>query len=368
VGWLIAGASQQAAPRFIETLRRMTPLPDGSVAAYAAAIHSRSPFRAHSFATQHQIPFQSAELDALLARPQIRAVYVANHPARHAETVLAALRAGKHVLCEPPLALSVEQAHFLHLSAADRGLTLAVHYQQHFDPALNTLRTLLAEGELGDLLALHLHQLTPLPVQQRTWRVAADGGGLLFERALRTIDLARLLSGDEVRTLMAQAGPSAYGAGVVDELHALLTLRKSGAVVHLHDSWNAGATPSRIELYATAGSATVVDWNGERTSRLFVARSGPRARSAQAAEDGALPVPLPNVDLWQLSLLSVHEAIRTGNPPALSPVHDIAALDVARTIEAALRSGASGRPALADPPAGAGLLPTSLDDLPTSRD
>lgn len=353
VGWLIAGASQQAAPRFLAALRRLPPLPGGAVAAHAAAIYSRSPWRANAFATQHQIPFHGVELDALLARPGVRAVYVAAQTAHHADLVLAALRAGKHVLCEPPLATSAEQAHFLHLSAADRGLVLAVNYQQRFDPALLALRATLAGHELGDLVALHMHQLAPLPIVQRTWRVA-PGGGLLLERALRSIDLVRFVSDDEIAAVQAQVGPSAHGEGVVDDLHALLRLKHSRALVHLHDTWNAGRAASRIEAYTTAGSAAVVDWSSEQTSRLFIEQTGPGARSAHAdttARRPAEPMALPVIDLWLVSLLAVHKAIRTGNPPSPSAVDDIAALDVSHALRAALASGGIERPLLTASPA-----------------
>ncbi|MGL4648315.1 MAG: Gfo/Idh/MocA family protein [Caldilineaceae bacterium] len=353
IGWLIVGASQQAAPRFVAALRRMPPLADGSVAANVVAIQSRSPFRGHTFATQQQIPFHSTELDDLLARPAVRAVYVANQPTHHADAVLAALRAGKHVLCEPPIAPTAEQAQFLHHSAADRGLVLAVNYQQRFDPALLALRATLAGHEVGDLLALHVHQLTPLPIAQRTWRLAPQAGGLLFERALRAIDVARFVCSDEVANVFALAGPAMYGAGVVDDLHALLTMRRNRAVVHLHDSWNCSHAQSRIEAYGTSGSATLVEWSSERTGRLFIDPSGPGARAAHADRDAGRPVAplaLPNVDLWLLSLLAVHDAIRTGNPPSPSAIDDITALDVAHALQSSLRTGATARPLLTSAP------------------
>lgn len=350
VGWLIAGASQQAAPRFLAALRRMPPLDDGTVAGFAHSVYSRSPWRAGNFAAQHQLAFHGAQLDDLLARPAVRAVYVANQPAHHAATVLAALRAGKHVLCEPPLALSLEQALYLHHTAADRGLLLALNYQQRFDPALIAMRALLAGNELGELAALHIYQLEGLPPAQQTWRVAPAGGGLLFERTLRTIDTARFVSGDEVQALQAAAGPPAHSGDVVDDLHALLVLRRGRAIVHLHDSWNMGRAPSRIEAACTAGSALLVDWNSERTSRLFIERTGFGTRAAwgdAAARTPAQPQPLPEVDLWQLSLLAVHAALRTGNPPPTPAVDDIAALDVALALRTALQGGATAWPQLA---------------------
>ncbi len=349
MGWLIAGASQQAAPRFVAALRRMPPLDDGTVGGFAHSIYSRSPWRATTFALQHQIAFHGAELDELLARPAVRAVYVANQPDQHAATVLAALRAGKHVLCEPPLALSIEQALYLHHAAADRGLVLAVNYQQRFDPALIAMRALLASHELGELAALHIYQLEGLPPAQQTWRVAPAGSGLLFERTLRTIDTARFVSGDEVQALQAAAGPPAHSGDVVDDLHALFVLRASRAVVHVHDSWNMGRAPSRIEAACTAGSALLLEWNSERTSRLFIERTGLGTRAAwgdAVARSPAQPQPLPEVDLWLVGLLAVHAALRTGNPAATTAVDDIAALDVAFALRTALRSGATAYPTL----------------------
>jgi 1,5-anhydro-D-fructose reductase (1,5-anhydro-D-mannitol-forming) len=349
LGWLIAGASQGAAPRFLAALRALPPLPnDAGVSGWATAIYSRNEGRARAFAAQHQIPFHGANLDELCARPDIHAVYVSNRPQEHAATVRAALRAGKHVLCEAPLALSLDEARFLQAFAADHGLVLAINFQQRFDPAFVALRALVAEDDLGDLIAIHMHQVTSLAPAQETWRTADEGGGLLFERTLHTLDAARMLCGDEIVRVAAWRGPSNHGATVVDDLHALLQVRGSGAVIHLHDSWNAGRATPRIELYATRGNATIANWNPLRTSRLFVERAGLRPNGPLSAAHAAPePLPLPEADLWQMSLLTVHEAIRVGAPPAVSAQDGIVALALASALRKSLESGESAGPSLA---------------------
>lgn len=334
-GWGIVGASRNAAPRFVAAVRALPAHSDGTVQAHIVAIFSHSPFQAHQFAIQASLPHADRELDDLLARRDIRHVYVANHPRHHAESVLAALRAGKQVLCEPPLALSHDEAISLYETARSRGLTLALNYQHRHDPALLLLRRRIAAHDLGDLLGAHLRNVTLLPPSQQTWRVDPAWGGVLFDRALRSVDLVRFVFGEEIGRVTALAGPDVLGHGALEDLHALLTLRSSGAIVHAHSSFLAPHIPSRLDVDGSAAACTVTPLRDHESSTLYSWRSGEAAQSETTA-----------ADLWAESVQAYLLAAASGNPPPASAVDDIINMDVCGALRESLRGGAATVPTL----------------------
>lgn len=347
VAWAIAGASRTAAPRMLAAIRSLPPLFDGSAQGWVAAVHSHTHYRAQAFAEQNAIPFWESDLELLLQRRAIHCVYVANHPRHHASTVLAALRAGKHVLCEPPLALSQEEALYLYHSARDRGLTLGLHYQHRIDPAFIMLREQLAAHDLGDLVGGYVRNSLLLPIAQQSWRVEAAWGGVLNDRTLRTIDALRFVCRDEVARVTAAAGPHILGQAsrggeaaadryAVEDLHALVTLQRSGAAVNVHDSFLVPHAPARIDLFGSSGAATLLPWNSIEQSALYLYRDGALVEAS--------PQPTP-VNLWSLSIVSFHEAVRQGLTPAAGPVDELANLSVVAALAESLRTGAVQSPA-----------------------
>lgn len=336
VGWLIAGASRIAAPRFLEAVRALGPNPqDGSVRAWVAAIHSNSPLRAREFALQYQIPHASHDLAALLARRDVRCVYVGNHPRHHGQTVLHALRAGKHVLCEPPIALNFDESDYLRHAAANRGLTLAVNYQHRLDPTFAVLRQMIAESDLGELLGGYIRNCTLLPPALHTWRVEPAWGGVITERSMRTVDAIRFLLGDEVRSVQAAAGPDLQGTGAIEDAHTLFVMRNNRAVFQSHDSFLLPHAPSRIDIYGTSGSVTVQPWSETGTSPISIYRHGER-----------LQVQTPQSSLLVRTLLAFEEGMKRGNPSLAGAVDDIANLNVCSAIHESIARAISVQPTL----------------------
>lgn len=340
IAWAIAGASRNAAPRFLAALRDLPPHHDGTVQAWATAIHSHAAYRAQAFAEQNAIPHWHSDLEALLQRTSAHCVYVANHPRHHAETARAALEAGKHVLCEPPLALSADEAADLDRIAQARGLTLALHYQHRTDPALLALRGWVASHDLGDLAGGVVRNALLLPISQQSWRIEPAWGGALLERTLRTVDAVRFLCGEPVARVSAAAGPAVLadpqappdldtGLVALEDVHARLTLENSGAVFATHDSYLVPHAPPRIDLYGSAGAATILPWNDREPSRLYHYRGGaldesPLARSA--------------VNLWSLSIIAFQAAVRTGGPPPATASDDQANLALCHALLKSIRS------------------------------
>src|SRR5690554_3552433 len=116
------------------------------------AVASRSQERADAFGDRFGIPARHTSVEALVSDPDVDVVYVATPQARHADDTIAALEAGKHVLCEKPLALSARQARAMVETARRQDRFLMEALWSRFLPAYVRLREVLASGALGEPL------------------------------------------------------------------------------------------------------------------------------------------------------------------------------------------------------------------------
>jgi len=154
------------------------------------------------------IPTVYADWRALVADPQIDIVSIVTPPHLHAEMAIAALQAGKHVICEKPMALNVAEAEAMLAAAQAAPNQLAIiDHELRFHPQRTHLRRLLREGYVGDLLTIQLERLGSErlnPALPWTWLNDAErGGGMLGAVGSHLLDLARWLVG-RVASLTAQ--------------------------------------------------------------------------------------------------------------------------------------------------------------------
>ncbi len=146
------------------------------------------------------LPNVYADWRALLADPQIDLVSIVTPPHLHAEIAIAALQAGKHVICEKPMALNVAEAEAMLAAAHAAPTQLAIiDHELRFHPQRAQLRQLLREGYVGELLTIQLDRLGSErlnPALPWTWgNDAARGGGMLGALGSHLLDLARWLVG-----------------------------------------------------------------------------------------------------------------------------------------------------------------------------
>jgi predicted dehydrogenase len=142
----------------------------------------------------------------LLADPEVDVVYIATPNALHKEAVLAAARAGKHVLCEKPLALSVADAREMGAACADAGVILRVAFQIRLEGMLHRVREIVRAGELGELRSIAFERTAPL-TQRGEWRHDLKQGGVLFDVATHLLDLVPWLTGLRYRDVYACSNP-----------------------------------------------------------------------------------------------------------------------------------------------------------------
>jgi predicted dehydrogenase len=145
-----------------------------------AAIAARDQDRAKTYATKHKVPRVHPTYDALLADPEIDAVYIPLPAALHAQWTLAAIEAGKHVLCEKPFTSNAESASRVASGAANSDRVVMEAYHTHYHPLHRRLREIVASGEIGQIHSAEASFCIPIPPgRDIRWNLALGGGGLL---------------------------------------------------------------------------------------------------------------------------------------------------------------------------------------------
>jgi len=177
-----------------------------------AVICGRNGDAAAAAAEQLGIPEISTDWKVVIARPDVQVVDICTPGSSHAEIAIAALQAGKHVLCEKPLANTLAEAERMAAAANDasaRGVRSMVGFNYRRVPALIAARRLVEQGRIGQLRhvrATYLQDWLINPAFPLTWRLAAAeaGSGALGDLGAHIIDLAQFLSGDQIVSVLGR--------------------------------------------------------------------------------------------------------------------------------------------------------------------
>ena len=168
-----------------------------------SAVASRTPQKAEEFAARHGIQRGFGSYEALLESEDIDAVYIALPPALHYDWARRAIEAGKHVLCEKPLAENAQLAQELTLSARRHGRVLVEGMHIRYLDRLRRQRELVAGGEFGRLLRIESCLRTPyMRMAKDDFRLRFElGGGAALDLGCYAVSCLRYLAGEEPEVL-----------------------------------------------------------------------------------------------------------------------------------------------------------------------
>ncbi len=191
----------------------------GSSIAKVAAVASRGAEKATSFAAELGIPRSHASYEALLADPDIDAIYIPLPNDMHAAWAIRATEAGKHVLCEKPLAMTAAEARAMFAAARTHGVHLAEAYPYMSQPQTLRLRELLAEGAIGRVqvvnaafgFALTTPDGVPLRDPGNIRLSPARGGGALLDAGSYAASLVRIAVGERPARIYAMSRDTKSG-------------------------------------------------------------------------------------------------------------------------------------------------------------
>lgn len=260
-------------------------------------------------------------------------VIICAENARHRELTLAAAGAGRHVLCEKPLATSIDDAREMVRACAEAGVLLGTAFPVRHAGAVGELRDAVQAGTLGRVLMI---RGTNRGTNPGGWFVDKDlsGGGALTDHTVHVADAIRFITGEEITSVYAEADTRFYPNLGVEDCGLLIMTLSGGGFASLDPSWS---RPN--QAFPTWGDVTmqVTGTNGVATFDYMAQHSALYRNSAvRAAQVGW------GEDGDELMVADFVEAIREGRAPLASGEDGLRAVEV---VHAAYASIASGQPA-----------------------
>jgi predicted dehydrogenase len=264
--WGILSTANIATQKVIPGLRR-------SARGEVLGIASREDGRATEVARRLEIPRSYGSYEALLADPDIDAVYIPLPNHLHAEWTVAAARAGKHVLCEKPLAMTAPDAQRMVDACRDAGVLLMEAFMYRHHPSWIAARELLASGRIGRLQAVDswFSYYNDDPANIRN--ILDAGGGALYDVGCYCVNLSRMLfDGEPVRVQAAVRRDQRLGVDVVTSG----VLEFDGGIASFTCSTRT-EPDQRVHIYGTDGRISIeIPFNipPDRPTRIFVTAGG----------------------------------------------------------------------------------------------
>ena len=208
------------------------------------------------------------DLGEALRDPEIDAVYVASPVAMHAKQTIASLRAGKHVLCEKPVALDFAQAESMAVVARESGRLLGIAYYRRLYPKLMRARQLIAEGAIGQPVLVEANYHGWLESPERGWLKdpALAGGGPLYDVGSHRIDACNFLFGKPLRATGLLS--NALHALAVEDSATTLIEYAGGVHAVVDVRWNSRIQRDQFRVVGVEGEISLDPLNGP-TLRLL---------------------------------------------------------------------------------------------------
>ncbi len=322
IRWGLVGASDIAETRMIPAMRRL--------GHDVIAVASASAEWAAAYADRNGIT-ASGSVEDVLARRDIDAVYISSTNELHRSQTEMAAAAGKHVLCEKPLALSIEDGRAM-LDACERaGVILATNHHMPGSGIHRTIRRLVADGAIGRILAVRVFHAVILPERLQGWRLESRaGGGVTLDITCHDASVLNPLLGalpTDVVALAASQGP--WGSAAEDAV--MSTLRYAdGTLVQTHDAFTIAHAPTGLQVLGSDGSIEARDAMVQDPIGVILLRDSRGERGVE---------PEDRRDLYETNVAAFAAAIRGEGSPTATGLDGLRAVQVALAVREAAGSG-----------------------------
>ncbi len=309
--------------------------------------YNRSPEKGREFAARHGIAFAETP-DALLADPAVDIVCLCTPSGDHLAPALACAKAGKHVVVEKPLEVTLARCDALTDACAKAGVTVAGILPRRFGAGAVALKSALDAGRFGRLTmagALIPWWRTQAYYDSAAWRgtFALDGGGAVMNQGIHTVDLLLWFLGAPGR-VSATAGLVAHAGIEVEDIATGWVEFANGCRATLASStacWSATGLPAEIRIHGTTGAAVLRD---DKLTAFEFEKPLPAdaAALAPAAEGGGAGANDPKAigHAWhRANLEDAVAAIRAGRPPAVDGAEGRKAVELILALYQSAQSG-----------------------------
>ena len=290
------------------------------------SVVSRDRARAEEFARTHGAATALDDYAKMLADPAVDAVYIATPNALHADQVIAAAQAGKHVLCDKPLAVTVEDARRCVQECRLAGVRLGITFQTRFHDGLADAAKLVRDGGIGKVIVAEVTMSAGRNLP-RGWRTDPElaGLGTINNIGVHAFDLLRYLLGSEV-TEVAALTDSEPGYRI--DTTALVLLRfANGTIAYVNANQATPHARDDIVLYGSEGRMLGVNLSrpGRDGTLSFIIAAGERV------------LPASSHDAYRRVIDAFAEAVLADRDPSPSGADGLRSVELTTAIAAAIR-------------------------------
>ncbi|MFN2196483.1 MAG: Gfo/Idh/MocA family protein [Anaerolineales bacterium] len=285
--------------------RAVIPAMRASARGELAAVASRSQASADAYAAKWEIPQAFGSYEDMLASDQIDAVYIGLPNHLHAEWSIKAMQAGKHVLCEKPLALSVEEVDRMAAASRETGCYLAEAFMYRHHPQTRLVRELVQRGDLGEICVVTGAFNFTLHGQDNVRLVPEYGGGCLWDVGVYPLSFAQMVYGGPPERVF---GEQWLGASGIDETFAGQMAYPGGGVAQITSSFRQ-PFHTDAEILGTEGRLSL--------TRPFNRLDDGRQMVFYPHEGEPHEIPVPEEYLYQGEVEDLHSAVLDGTPPLI---------------------------------------------------
>ncbi len=306
---------------------RLIPAIRATERAELVAVASRDLARAEAYAAEHKIPRAYGSYEALLDDPEVDAVYISLPNSLHAEWTICAAQAGKHVLCEKPLAVSVEQCDQVIAAAESSGRVIAEAVMYLYHPLLQRLREMVKEGAVGQVtlvrgaFSFFLDRLNDV-----RWRPELAGGSL-WDVGSYPVSFIRWVAGEPEEVfgwqVLTSSGVDATFAGLLRYDNGVLGVMDCGFRQQFRVQAEVTGTEGTLTLerpYLMNAQSRIVWQRGLDQEQVITSpeinpyECEVRAFTRAVLEGAPLPVSLESSRANVATLVTLYESARTGQP------------------------------------------------------
>lgn len=320
--WGLIGASTIAKEWVIGAIR--------ATGGEIVSVMSTNAERGKAYAAEQGIATSTTSLEELVNDPSIDSVYISTTNELHRDQALAAAKSGKHILCEKPLAMSLDDARSMVQAAKDAGVVMATNHHLRNAATHRAMREAIKAGRIGKPLSARVFHAVYLPPHLQGWRLDRPeaGGGVILDITVHDADTLRFVLDDDPVEAIAVTQSGGMGKeGLEDAVMGALRFR-SGVIAQFHDGFTTKFADTGLEVHGTEGSLIGRNVMTQRATGTVTLRDA----------SGEQDLPLDHRNLYETALAAFHAAIvgkgqpsATGEDGVWSLAAGIAVVEAART-------------------------------------
>ncbi len=320
--WALLGASDIAASRVMPAIRAN----GGQI----TIVQSGDPVWAAAYAASHGLDNHTTVVAEAVERADVDAVYVSSQNHKHHDQVITAAKAGKHVLAEKPLALSLAEAKAMVGACDEAGVVIATNHHLPASPVHLAMKALVAAGEIGTVRAVHVNHAVGLPDRLRGWRVNDPvGGGVILDVFIHDMAAVAAILGGQAQAVLALRRQAADSPAAPDSVMSVVEWSDE-VIVQTHDAYDNYDLPTSVELLGETGAIRAHNaMTGDPVGEVTVYRDG-ETQTIDIADRS---------DLYLTAVAHFERAIRTGTEPLVTGIDGLRSLAAALAATESLSTG-----------------------------